>query len=218
MAPNTLSVKESLSFGWRTFKSRPWIFVQAMLALFALSFVLNALQDALGASAREGGVVLALLAFVFALGATYLNIVIANMGATSFSLKAHDDASSVTLKDLWRPHPFWKYVGTILLLALIVIVGFILLIVPGVILALMLWASVYLVLDKGLGPVAALKESRRMTKGNRWKLFLLSLAIIGINIVGFLALFVGLLVTGPVSMLASAHAYRKLSEAPAVSE
>ena len=73
--------------------------------------------------------------------------------------------------------------------------------------------SLYLVMDRGLGVTESLKESRRITYGNRLKLLLLGLALVGINIVGFFLLIVGLLVSIPVSMLAGVHAYRTLSKA-----
>jgi len=80
--------------------------------------------------------------------------------------------------------------------------------VPGIILALAFIFSSYLIVDKGKGPIEAMKESWRITKGHWWKLFLLVLAIIGLNILGFILLLVGLLVTIPVSMIALSHAYR----------
>jgi uncharacterized membrane protein len=49
-----------------------------------------------------------------------------------------------------------------------------------------------------------------LTKGNRWKLFQLSLALLLLNILGLLALLVGLFVTIPVSFIAMVHAYRAL--------
>jgi uncharacterized membrane protein len=69
----------------------------------------------------------------------------------------------------------------------------------------------YIVIDRGLGPIEAMKESWRVTKGHKWQLFLLFLALIGLNILGAIALIVGLLVTIPITMLAAAHAYRTLT-------
>jgi uncharacterized membrane protein len=74
--------------------------------------------------------------------------------------------------------------------------------------------ATYLVIDKNMAPMDALKESRRMTYGHKWNLFLFGLGLIGINILGFLALIIGLLVSLPVTMLAMAHAYRTLASAP----
>jgi uncharacterized membrane protein len=211
-----LSVKECLSFGWKTFKRRPWIFVQVGLVLFAFGAALNIVNSALDASSTSPAL-LSIASLIFGIASLYLSIVINNMGALRFALKAHDDVEAASLRDLWAPHPFWKYVATMLLVSAIVIVGFILLIVPGIILSLVLGLSLYLVMDKGLGPLEAIKESARITRGSRVKLFLLTLAIIGINILGLLALVVGLFVSVSISIMAMVHAYRVLagSAAPA---
>ena len=132
------------------------------------------------------------------------------IGLVTFTLRAHDSIENVKVSDLWNPKPFLYYLAAQILVGLSVMLGLILLIVPGIIVALAFMFSSYLVVDKHRGPIEAIKESMRTTKGHRMQLFLLVLAIIGINILGLLALVVGLLVSIPVSMLAIVHAYRKL--------
>ena len=68
--------------------------------------------------------------------------------------------------------------------------------------------AMFAVIDRSLGPIEALKESARITEGIRLKIFLFMLAAGAINILGILLLFVGLLVTMPLTSLAMAHAYR----------
>jgi len=72
------------------------------------------------------------------------------------------------------------------------------------------WADLCVV-DRGLGPIEAMQESWRITKGHKWQLFLLFLALLGINLLGFLALFIGIFVTAPMTLVALAHAYRTLA-------
>ena len=52
-----------------------------------------------------------------------------------------------------------------------------------------------------------------MTDGAKVDLFLFGLLIIGINFLGMLALMIGLFVTVPLSLIAYAHEYRRLSGA-----
>lgn len=84
---------------------------------------------------------------------------------------------------------------------LFVLPGVFLLIVPGINGAL---NSVFLVtlVDKGLGPIEALKQSSVITKGVMRDLFLFWLLVSAINFVGLLAFFVGLFVTIPIIMIA----------------
>jgi uncharacterized membrane protein len=58
-----------------------------------------------------------------------------------------------------------------LCVAAIVGIGFILLIVPGIIFACRLAFVRYLVMDKGLDPVAAIEKSWFMTRGHGWRIF-----------------------------------------------
>ena len=199
---STLSVKECLSFGWRTFKARPWFFVGTFLIYAVIQGIMSSIQQ------NMPGLVSFLLSLIVS---TLLYI-----GLITIYLKAHADAKAPQYADFWHPGTFWKYLGASLLLAVIVIVGLILLIVPGIIAALALSFTGYLVVDKGMNPIAALKESARLTKGNRWKLFLLGLAIFGLSILGMIPLFLGLLIVGPVSMLAGVHAYRMLEHPASV--
>ena len=137
-----------------------------------------------------------LFEFLIAIAIFVLNFFI-EIGLIAFALKAHDDVSKVSVHDLWHTANFWKFVGTRILTIIIVLVGLILLIVPGIIAALALMFATYVVVDRGFGPIEAIKESVRLTKGHRWELFLLALALIGLNILGAIALLVGLLVTIP---------------------
>ncbi len=206
-----LSIQEALSYGWNTFKSRPWIFVQAGVLLFLINLAINLLQTVFEEGSRMGGDQIAFLAVVLS---TLLGMAVSfliSMGETSFFLRAHDAVKEVTVRDLWHPEGFLRFAGASLLAGIAIVAGFILLIVPGIILSILFMFVGYLVIEKGRGPIEALKESAEMTKGNRLQLFLFGLALIGINLLGVLALFVGLLVTIPVSFLATVHLYRTLS-------
>jgi uncharacterized membrane protein len=196
---STLSVKECFSFGWNTFKKRPWFFVGVIVLLFVIQSVIGALQNALPG----------FLGFLLSL----ITSTLLYAGMLNLFLKAHEDVASAHYQDLWHPKPFLNYLGLSILLMLIVGVGLILLIIPGIILALMFFAAGYLVIDRHLTPINALKESARITKGNLWKLFFFFLASAGLSILGMLPLFLGLLVVAPVIALASVHAYRTLAHA-----
>jgi uncharacterized membrane protein len=134
-----------------------------------------------------------------------------SMGEAAFFLRSHDDVNAVSLRTLWNPAPFWKFVGVSLLTAICILVGLVFLIVPGIILGILFMFVGYLVIEEKLGPIDAMKKSIELTKGNRMQLFLLSLTVLGINILGFFALLIGLFVSIPVSFLMMVHAYRTLS-------
>ena len=74
----------------------------------------------------------------------------------------------------------------------IVGIGFVFLIVPGIILACRLAFIPYLVMDKNMEPVAAVEKSWEMTRGHGWKIFGMALLAILLVILGLLCLFVGI--------------------------
>jgi uncharacterized membrane protein len=72
-------------------------------------------------------------------------------------------------------------------------IGFLLLIVPGIIFACRLAFVPYLVMDKGLDPVAAIEKSWFMTRGHGWRIFGIYLLALLMFVCGLLLLVVGAL-------------------------
>ncbi len=70
-------------------------------------------------------------------------------------------------------------------------IGFVFLIIPGIILACRLAFVSYLVMDKNMEPVAAVEKSWEMTRGYGWKIFGMALLVLPIFIAGLLCLIVG---------------------------
>ena len=202
------SIKSALNFGWETFKRRPWFFVGATLVIFLLYIAAGALTGTIdyaltGDTKNHSGVGSIL---------DWLIGTLISMGVVAFYLKAHDNPEQVTLSALWHPHPYWSYLAATVLVGLVIVFGLLLLIVPGIIFGLMFMFTSFIVIDRALGPIDAMKESKRITSGYRWRLlgFILLLALI--NLAGVIALVVGLLVTVPVTSIAFANAYRVLSD------
>jgi uncharacterized membrane protein len=220
---SSLSVRECIRYGWTTFKQRPWFLIGTTLLVTVTNAIIPGPKEGQSMPVIAGLVIISIL-----LGA------LIQLGTTHFALRAHDSIMAARLKDLWRPDLYLRFLGACIIG--FVIVGIPLLIVWGIVAALYFvlgWigASViagilalivtvmagltfyffaYIVIDKQVGPVIALKESLRLTKGHRWKLFQLLIVFILINLLGFVCLFVGLLVSVPITMIATVHAYRAL--------
>jgi uncharacterized membrane protein len=201
---NTFTAGSCIRYGWDAFKKRPWFFIGAALVYF---IVVGVVTTVLNEVIDQGG--------IFALLGTLARIAVqmlTGMGAVSFALKAHDDLEHVSIMDFWHPIPFWKYTGTTLLFGVIVFAGFVLIIVPGVIWGIMFGYSMYLVIDKQMWPMEALKESKRITYGYKWELLVLAGYSILVVIVGTVCLGVGLLVAYPIVLVANTHAFRTLQQ------
>jgi len=204
-----LKIREALAFGWEEVGRRFGFFVVVSF-IFVFAPLLITLPIDITAALTEGL-------------SDHLLTVFSNL--TYFILYAFFTAGFLTilLKTLREERPSfrdflgkWKYVplliGGYILYFLAILAGLILFIVPGLILAVRLYFFDLLIIDKGMGPVEALKESYAMTKGYGWKIFLLVSVVAPILFVlGVIALLVGMLVAIPIFYLASVFFYGKLS-------
>jgi hypothetical protein len=96
---------------------------------------------------------------------------------------------------------FFPLLGLAILYGLGIMLGSMLLVVPGLILLVMWAVAVPVCVVEGLGPVASLGRSRELTKGHRWKIFgllalLLIVSAVGNKLVG--------LILSPVGIMAAA--------------
>lgn len=208
MTFGTFSIQEVLKFGWETFKKDPWFYVGVTFVLMAFSLLVNALTTG------PGGVH-GILGFIISFAAsTIVSIAYARLALSA------EAGEHVTWQELWAPEHFLNMVGASLVQAVIIFVGIILLVIPGIVAALILMFTQLSVVDKGLNPIEALKNSYYLTKGHLLELFVFVLVIMVLNIIGLLALVIGLLVTLPVSLIAVAHVYRILAnkEVPVIVE
>jgi uncharacterized membrane protein len=100
--------------------------------------------------------------------------------------------------------------------SVIILVGFVLFIVPGCIAMSTLIFTPYLIMNKNLKPIDAMKESRRLTKGIRMKIFMMVLLSVLVNILGLICFGFGLLFTIPLTLIAFSLAYKKTIDTPMI--
>lgn len=105
-----------------------------------------------------------------------------------------------------------KFIGAYILMSFIIVIGFILLIIPWIIFSLRLSMIPYLIIDKNVGPIQAIKMSWKMTKWFMGDIIVLNLLCGLINILWILVIFVWLLRTLPLFMIANAYLYKKIVE------
>ncbi len=107
-------------------------------------------------------------------------------------------------------HRLWPLFLAMVMIYVLVTLGLILLIIPGLYLAVAYYFSTALIVEKEMSPWQAMETSRKaITK--RWFSFLgLIIMTFLINIAGALALLIGLIWTIPMSMMAFAIVYRNM--------
>jgi uncharacterized membrane protein len=98
-----------------------------------------------------------------------------------------------------------------LLCYVIIVLGFVLLIVPGIIFLCKLAFVSYLVVERKMDATEAIKESWRMTRGHTGQVFLIFLIAIPVVLAGLLALGVGVIISIMWIRLALASLYNAVS-------
>jgi len=164
------------------------------------------LEGAVGAAA-----ILGFLGFVYGI----LVVGPVDYGVSFAHLKAAR-GDKLEIKDMFEAfRNYWNAVLANLLVIVIVGVGLVLLIVPGIIFACKLVFTPYLVVDRKMEVIEAVRESWRMTSGHAWKVFLIGLLAILISIAGLICFGVGIIVSIMWIRLALASLYHAVSLAEA---
>jgi uncharacterized membrane protein len=196
------SIKESLSYGWETFKKRPWFFVVFSLIVIGI----NMIPGIFGNETLHPDTFNRLLSFL----GTILSWIV-TLGTINFALKIYENKPTPysSLFEKWKLiFPF--FVASVLY-GLIIFGGIILLIIPGIIWSLKFQFFPYAMVDRKTGIMESLKFSSKITAGSKWKIFLFNLAQGLTMLLGLLLLGIGILAAIPVTTMAEVYIYRKLS-------
>lgn len=193
------SRNQALSFGWSKMKENLSLFI----VLCVSSFFVGTIQESLHQAHS----------FATCFVAQGLQLVHALM--TMIWLKAalmlHDGEEVMEVAELVpRSQQFLNYLLAAVLYVLVVAAGLVMLVVPGLLFAVRYGFFGFLMVDKQMEPIAALKRSAELTRGLTAELLMFGLLLVGVNILGALALGVGLLATLPTSVIAAAYVYRRL--------
>lgn len=98
---------------------------------------------------------------------------------------------------------------------LLVCVGLVFFLVPGVVLALGLSLSSYFVVDRDAGAIESLQRSWDATKGHKSRLFWLGMLVVGLTMASLLLCGLPLLVLAPLALVAHSLVYVWITPAPA---
>jgi hypothetical protein len=220
--PQQLAVGEVLSRSWTIFKRNIGVCIGAWILVVVVSVGLNfGIRLLLGGGVRGGNQPgpAAIAGLIGGIAGSIVGLWL-QAGMIHLMLKIARGDPSATVSDLFSGTP-WIVplaVGS-LLFSIIVGIGLMLLIFPGVILALMLWPYQYLVVDRNLGAMDALSAAKEITRGNKLRFLLLMLVVslLGI-VVAVCTLGLGMIVYGPFITLLMAVTYLTISGQPTAAD
>lgn len=203
MSPRFFSKSEAVLFGWNTLKKNFRFFLGVLAIIVAVNVLISLVMSSFSDQAPA--------VLVMATGViSWLLDLLIGMGIIKIALKFCDQ-DPARHGDLFAAYPLLlNYLVGLIIYGIMVAIGLIFFVVPGLYLAVKYQFYGYLIVDKGMGPIDAIKMSGALTQGVKRNLVLFWLMLAGINILGMLALGVGLIASVPVSWLATAYVYRRL--------
>lgn len=204
------TVGEAVAAGWEKMKKHFWFFVAVLIIAWAIQFAATGIANIFQKR-------IFVLYVILILGAWIVQIIV-RMGLIKVSLDVLDKDEEKYATLFSCVDRLGNFILGAIVYGLIVVGGLILLIVPGIIWSIKYQFFAYLIIDKNMGPLEAIKKSGEMTAGHKGKLFGLGILLCLINIVGALLLLVGLLASIPLSMVAVAYVYRKLLDEATIIE
>lgn len=202
MNVKTVPIRESLSRGWDLFKENA-VFIVVVFVAASIVYAIAERADEMAERFIWPAELMVSIGYLIA-------ITIVEIGLISVTLKLVDTAKSHFDHLVSEMHVLFKYLIAMLLYGLMVGLGFVVLIVPGIYLAIKFGFFGFFIVDDKLEPLDAFRASSRLTDGVKLDLFLFYLTLILVMFVGLLLLVVGIYVAWPVARLATAYVYRSL--------
>jgi uncharacterized membrane protein len=202
-----LPLAEAVQFGWRTVREFPLFLVGTILVAIGVPWLID-----WGASVAldEGG--------QFAMGLVSLaTSATLTLGLAKIYLRFRDGERPIFENLFDGLAHFHKYLGACIIVSFAVMMGLLLLIVPGIVFLIRLWFLGFVIVDSKAGPLEAIQQSWDISRGHTKSLLGFFFILIGLNLLGLICLGVGVLVTLPISGLALAHIYRTLKPVVPVS-
>jgi hypothetical protein len=177
-------IKEILTKAWEMFKSRAMFHIGFMVIIGAI----------------QAGFTLYLIDF-----SSLYSIFLAPPLLCGFYLVANRQSQKeyIDFQNYFDGFKYWwNLVITNLIGSILIVLGIICLVLPGVYLLIGYMFSLLFVIYGGFDFWISLELSRKLVHTNWWKFFLFGLALLALNIAGFLFFIVGLFVTVPMTYLA----------------
>lgn len=189
-----IGVMDAYKRGWETLKSHFGILLGSLIIALLLNMVPSVLNMGMGAGATtppDPSQLGTMMAVSWGYGLLIAGPL--SYGLFYLYLRAARDQDP-GLGDLFEGfRHYLSTLGAVLLVGILTMIGFVLLIIPGIIAAIRLSFVPFLVTDEDMGAIDALKESWSRTKGHGWSLFGLFLLAFPVALVGVLLLIIGII-------------------------
>lgn len=227
---SSFSIGEAVSFGWRSVTKNLKFFLPIVLIVTGAVVVFQLFNGILQRSDARVFMFILVFAYMFLQLLMALGVI---KIAIDFVRKKHDKLDVLFSQSRLVPRYFLATILAAIPVWIVGGIGFggIILIVLGflgdvsafvpLVIGLVTFAFIvywqtkmqfysYFMVDKNTGVVESLKKSFKATNGHFWRLVGLGIVLALVNLLGALALVIGLLVTIPIDWVARAYVYNSL--------
>tara|TARA_R110002111_G_scaffold168038_1_gene233752 strand:- start:3591 stop:4607 length:1017 start_codon:yes stop_codon:yes gene_type:complete len=219
--PRIINVGEVFSRSWELFKENLGMCIAApllALILYVLGVVvatvvlgvLSVLAQSVAGPEMRAILNIPIVLFFYAM--IYLIVFYLQLGMQRVMLQI-TQGQDPGMGMLFSGGPFlWRMFLCSIIFGIVTSVGYLFLIIPGIILALMFWPFSYLLIDRDLPGIESFTEVRKVTQGNLLSVFLIFLTSFGIAILGtVLTLGIGAVFVLPYLVLVQTVTYAEMT-------
>jgi uncharacterized membrane protein len=192
---------EAITWGWERFSENAALLVAAQVVVW----VVPGFVEFVGTSVAFNALMESLVGL-----ATLIVSLVLQLGVINLTLRIHDGKPVEFAHLLDQVDRIGWFILATWLMAVAIVLGLLLFIIPGVVIGIRLMFVGQVIVDERVNTLDAFQRSWDITRGFGFDLFLFALLVFAINLLGFILLGVGLLVTLPVTALAAARVFRHL--------
>lgn len=221
LGSGAFSAPDAIAWGWSKFSQNVGSVLLATVVVFggsiAISVLTSLFTGGFSQSTPMGPGSLSFSAMSSGSFVGELLQAVVGMTLTGVAVKAALEVTEGKPYDFFGAFSRVNYVNLIvasLVVSLVTLIGFILLVIPGLIVLFLTYLTTYSVVDDGKSPIDAIKHSVSLTSANLGPALILAILNVVVMIAGLVALCVGVLVAFPVTVFATAYAYRVFNGQP----
>ena len=194
-----LIIADLLRKAWQSLTAQIWVLAGLMIGYTIISLLLTCTMPYVSYPGRTAlGLASTLFTLVFVLG--YLKNLFQALDGEEPQFSAYGQMSRKVFALFFAFILYWIIVG----------IGLVLLIVPGIYIGLRLVFAPQIIVEENAGAIASLRRSWEITRGATGQVFKLVLTGCGIMLLGHLALGIGIFLAIPLVHLMMCAAYRRL--------
>lgn len=205
MSQRSIDLKQLFKFSINQYKKYASFVIGAMLTFFVLAFIpqiyfMMRAPESPTAKSQIVSLVLTFIQLFLSLGFTKIIL-----------LLVQDEFVKVT--DMFNNfRPFLSYFIASFLYGIAVALGTLLLIIPGIFIAIRFQFFPYFILEEDVSSFTALQKSYYLSQNLTLELFLFGVVVVALNVAGILFFGAGIILTYPLTTMATAVIYKSLVE------